>query len=148
MIETIEGNHSYNLDELLNYLLREKESRLELSVANTRSNPAQSNRELAMADHYRRFYDAARHYRTNTTANAQEALRCAIKSLIDENIEDALQILGGAHISLAIGLVMSRGKPGDENKTINIFDNSTGREITIHAVKDSKTQSTAQTSLQ
>ena len=62
-IETVENNHSFNMDELLTYLLREAENRRKLAVANMRTNPERSERESAMETHYRRFYQAAIHYR-------------------------------------------------------------------------------------
>lgn len=62
MIETADGEHSSNFDELLNYLDREMKSRRELAIANCK-NEERSNNEMKMADHYRRFYQAAMHYR-------------------------------------------------------------------------------------
>lgn len=62
MIETFEGNHSANMDELLTYLDRESRNRIELAIANYRR-PDQADREMSMAVHYKRMYDAARHYR-------------------------------------------------------------------------------------
>ena len=62
MIETEEGNHSLNMDELLTYLVREKRNRIDLAIANARD-VDRSQREQAMADHYQRMYDAAAHYR-------------------------------------------------------------------------------------
>ena len=63
MIETIEGDHSFNMDELLTYLLKAKNSQHDLSVANMELKPAQSKRHSAMELHYRRMYEAALHYR-------------------------------------------------------------------------------------
>lgn len=62
MIETVDGEHSNNFDELLNYLDREMKSRRELAGANFK-NKERFDHEMKMADHYRRFYQAAIHYR-------------------------------------------------------------------------------------
>ena len=63
MIETIEDNHSWNMDELLSYLLREKEQRYSLWAANEERNPERAKREKQMSEHYQRMYEAARFYR-------------------------------------------------------------------------------------
>ena len=65
MIETIEGEHSNNMDELLNYLIRKHESRYELWVANggTKGKEEMSKQDLKMSEDYRRMYEAARFYR-------------------------------------------------------------------------------------
>ncbi len=67
MIKTIEGNHKQNMKELIDYLLREKESRWELSISNSR-NKERAEREQAMCDNYRRFAEAAIFYSNNSDA--------------------------------------------------------------------------------
>lgn len=62
MIHTVDDDHSNNFDELLDYLCRERVARHEIAAANVR-NEDQYKREMAMADHYARFYQAAIHYR-------------------------------------------------------------------------------------
>ena len=63
-IETAGGDHSGNMDELLDYLRREEKTRRELAAANF-NNEDRSKRELAMAEHYRHMYEAAQFYRKN-----------------------------------------------------------------------------------
>lgn len=62
MIVTTDGEHSENFDELFDYLCREHMSRKELAGANSR-NKERFAHEMKMADHYRRFYEAAIHFR-------------------------------------------------------------------------------------
>ena len=62
-LTTIEGNHSYNLDELLTFLKEEKGVRWWIAVANANKNKAIYERESAASDNYQRMYDAAQHYR-------------------------------------------------------------------------------------
>jgi len=64
VIETVQDNHSYNMDELLSYLLREMESRDSLAAANIKNND-RYKREMKMSTHYRRMYEAAKFYRLN-----------------------------------------------------------------------------------
>ena len=65
MIETIEGEHSNNMDELLNYLIKKQEWRYKLWVANggTKGKEEMSKQDLKMSEDYRRMYEAARFYR-------------------------------------------------------------------------------------
>ena len=62
MINTCEGNHTQNFDELLDYLQREMNARSDLAIANLVSNPEQSARERKMEAHYRRMHEAAKAY--------------------------------------------------------------------------------------
>jgi len=63
MINTSEGNHTKNFNELLDYLAREMNARGDLAIATMQSNPERSARESAMETHYRRMYEAAKAYK-------------------------------------------------------------------------------------
>jgi hypothetical protein len=68
MIETEDGNHSYNMDELLTYLRNEAKSRHDLAVCNCVVNPELSSRDSAMEINYMRMYEAAIYYRKHADA--------------------------------------------------------------------------------
>ena len=67
MINTIEGDHQQNIKELLDYLLREKDIRDNLAIANFKDKQ-RSAKEQAMAENYRRFADAVMYYCLNNDA--------------------------------------------------------------------------------
>ncbi|QQD21189.1 hypothetical protein GJQ54_05105 [Oceanospirillaceae bacterium ASx5O] len=70
-------------------------------------------------------------------SNALEKLGDAIEAAINEDIAATMSIVGSVHISLAMALVRSNGKPGDENKQITIEDSTTGRKFIITALEAS-----------
>lgn len=67
-------------------------------------------------------------------STALEKLGDAIAAAVHEDLAATMQILGSAHISLAMALVRHNGKPGDENKQITIEDSTTGRKFIITAL--------------
>lgn len=67
---------------------------------------------------------------------ALEQLGEAIPSAANYDIAATMQIIGSAHISLAVALVRQNGEPGDEDKQITITDSATGRKFIICAVED------------
>ena len=69
---------------------------------------------------------------------ALEQLGDAISAAVEEDITATMQIIGSAHIGLAMALVRNNGAPGDENKTITIADTSTGRKFVILSVEESQ----------
>lgn len=68
---------------------------------------------------------------------ALEQLGKAITSAADYDIAATMQIVGSAHISLAMALVRQNGEPGDEDKQITITGSATGRKFIICAAENS-----------